>query len=92
VPDPATRQFGKPVAGSLATGARSFKAAAKKQINELRQSPGLPVWQRNYYEHVIRDERSLHRIREYIVNNPAQWEFDRENPEAQCPKAREAWC
>lgn len=38
------------------------------------------LWQRNYYEHIIRDERSLTRIREYIDNNPIQWETDRENP------------
>jgi hypothetical protein len=40
------------------------------------------IWQRNYYEHVIRNEESLNRIREYIMNNPLQWEFDRENPSA----------
>jgi REP element-mobilizing transposase RayT len=38
------------------------------------------VWQRNYYEHIIRNEESLDRIREYIVNNPLQWAVDRENP------------
>jgi len=37
------------------------------------------LWQRNYYEHIIRDDKSLHRIREYIASNPAQWELDREN-------------
>jgi len=39
------------------------------------------VWQRNYYEHIIRDEKSLNRIREYIVNNPLRWHLDRENPD-----------
>ncbi len=38
------------------------------------------LWQRNYYEHIIRDEESLNRIREYIANNPLQWDLDRENP------------
>ena len=38
-------------------------------------------WQRNYYEHVIRSEAELMRIREYIVNNPLRWEYDRENPD-----------
>ncbi len=44
--------------------------------------PSFPgkLWQRNYYEHIVRDEIELHRIREYIVNNPLQWELDRENP------------
>lgn len=57
----------------------AFKTVSTKRINELRGTPGAPVWQRNYYEHIIRDEESLHRIREYIVNNPMQWELDREN-------------
>ena len=38
------------------------------------------LWQRNYYEHIIRDENSLERIREYIINNPLKWHLDRENP------------
>ena len=40
------------------------------------------LWQRNYYEHVVRDDESLRRVRQYIVDNPAQWIFDRENPQA----------
>jgi len=38
------------------------------------------VWQRNYYEHIIRNEHSLQRIREYIDANPAKWDIDPENP------------
>ena len=38
------------------------------------------LWQRNYYERVIRDEEELNRIRQYILLNPLKWEFDRENP------------
>ncbi len=38
------------------------------------------LWQRNYYEHVIRDEGDLERIRQYIVDNPARWALDEENP------------
>ena len=49
------------------------------------------VWQRNYYEHVIRNEESLNRIRQYIVDNPARWEFDRENPVAISPEKKDAW-
>jgi len=37
-------------------------------------------WQRNYYEHIIRDEDELNRIREYIIYNPLRWGFDRDNP------------
>ena len=57
-----------------------FKMVSAKQINALRGSPGQPLWQRNYYEHIIRDDGSLNRIRQYVSDNPAQWEFDRENP------------
>ena len=63
--------------GSLVAG---FKSAATKRINEIRGAPGLPVWQRNYYEHVIRDEEELNAVRQYIVDNPARWEEDCENP------------
>ncbi|MBI4776817.1 MAG: transposase [Deltaproteobacteria bacterium] len=59
---------------------RGFKSATTKQINESRNTPGGRVWQRNYYEHIIRNDDELNRIREYIVDNPAQWETDRENP------------
>jgi REP element-mobilizing transposase RayT len=57
---------------------RAFKAVSTRQI---RQSCNATFeWQRNYYEHIIRDERELNLIREYITNNPLQWEMDRENP------------
>jgi REP element-mobilizing transposase RayT len=38
------------------------------------------LWQRNYYEHVIRNEEEMNRIREYIINNPARWDDDEDNP------------
>ena len=78
---PGMEQFGRPVAGSIPTIMRSFKSAVTKRINEMRRTPGVPVWQRNYYEHIIRNDESLNLIREYIVNNPLQWSMDRENPE-----------
>lgn len=49
------------------------------------------LWQRNYYEHVIRDEASLDRIREYVLNNPAQWAIDRENPAATAAEPPDIW-
>ena len=60
---------------------RGFKSATTKQINESRGTAGAAVWQRNYYEHVIRNDDELTRIREYIANNPFQWSLDRENPQ-----------
>jgi REP element-mobilizing transposase RayT len=59
----------------------AFKTVSTKRMNELRRTPGATVWQRNYYEHVIRHETDLDRIRRYIVENPARWALDRENPE-----------
>lgn len=67
------------IESSLCKDLRNF--CAKVGINEQRHTPGLTVWQRNYYEHVIRNDESLKRIREYIVNNPLQWALDRENPD-----------
>ncbi|HLD27558.1 MAG TPA: transposase [Patescibacteria group bacterium] len=54
-----------------------FKMNSVKQINLYRNSPKTSVWQRNYYEHIIRNERALNRIREYIRNNPTNWQNDR---------------
>jgi len=79
-PTSMNRLFGRITSGSLAAIMRSFKSAATKRVNELRNTPGAPVWQRNYYEHVVRDERDLGEIREYIVNNPRKWDLDKENP------------
>lgn len=52
---------------------RGFEGSATKRINAMRETPGQPVWQRNYYEHVIRDADDLDRIRRYIRGNPARW-------------------
>lgn len=57
-----------------------FKMNAAKQINQIRNTPGIPVWQRNYYEHIIRNEESLNNIRNYIVNNPSKWYDVEYNP------------
>jgi putative transposase len=77
---PTTEQFGRPTTGSLPTIIRSFKSAVTKQINEMPDTSPARVWQRGYYERVIRDERELDRIREYIVLNPAHWAEDKHNP------------
>lgn len=61
---------------------RAFKARCTHGINQLRKTQGSSIWQRNYYEHIIRSESSLQETREYIANNPAQWANDRENPDA----------
>ncbi len=59
-----------------------FKMNSAKQINQINNGAGSRVWQRDYYEHVIRNEQDLNRIREYISNNPAMWPSDEDNPAA----------
>ncbi|MEJ2710475.1 MAG: hypothetical protein P8074_22885 [Anaerolineales bacterium] len=59
---------------------RAFKSFSARHINLIRKTSGVPVWQRNYYEHIIRSEDDLHRINQYIRENPANWEQDEENP------------
>lgn len=56
---PTMERFGKPVRGSLPTIIGAFKAAATRRINSLRTSGKSEVWQRGYYDHVIRDDESL---------------------------------
>jgi hypothetical protein len=55
-------------------------------VKELGWAP-FPgkVWQRSYYEHIIRNERALNAIRQYIYNNPIRWERDRDNPSQRTP-------
>ncbi len=76
-------------APTLGEMVRAYKAASTRLIRQA----GTPdfAWQRNYYEHVIRDEESLDRIRQYILDNPARWTFDRENPAAKTPEPADAW-
>lgn len=58
---------------------RAFKTYSAKGINGIRKSPGVSVWQRSFYEHIIRDEKEYLEIGEYILHNPAKWESDNEN-------------
>jgi len=81
---PATKQGGDtPPLRKITLGqvVAYFKYQSAKEINQTRNTPGIPIWQRNYYEHIIRDDAEMNRIREYIVNNPLQWDNDTENPE-----------
>ena len=68
------------IPGSLGTIVRSFKSASTRRASSLPGTSGVPLWQRNYYEHVVRDDQDLRRLREYITNNPLRWALDEENP------------
>jgi len=72
-PTPTKR---KPLGGLIG----AFKTVSTKQINLLRDTEGQVVWQRNYYEHIIRDEREWENIHRYIESNPSMWAEDEENP------------
>lgn len=74
--------------GSLGAIVGSFKSVVTRRVNELRDGPGAPVWQRNYYEHIIRNARELRAIRRYIQGNPYRWKEDQEN--LVCTQNREA--
>jgi putative transposase len=70
---PKTKSVGAVMAG--------FKSAVTKQINTIRDTPGAPVWQRNYFEHIIRNNTDYNQIAEYILTNPQRWKEDRLFPD-----------
>ncbi|MFH1069144.1 MAG: transposase [Candidatus Glassbacteria bacterium] len=70
-----------PPKGSIGAIIGSFKSAATNRINVLRGLSRARIWQRGYYEHVVRRTDKMNRIREYISKNPLRWELDRENPD-----------
>lgn len=75
-----TRRFSEPVAHSLSTIVGTFKAAVTRRINHENGRPGAAVWQRNYWERVLRDDRELAIARRYIADNPLRWHLDRLHP------------
>jgi REP element-mobilizing transposase RayT len=60
--------------------ARALKTFSSRRFNEMRGTPGVPIWQRGYHDRIIRNDGELRRIRRYIVNNPKRWLSDPENP------------
>ncbi|HHS50226.1 MAG TPA: transposase [candidate division Zixibacteria bacterium] len=65
--------------GTVGNIVGSFKSAVTKRINDIRGLSGATIWQRNYYEHVIRHDSDLDELRRYITNNPKQWDNDEYN-------------
>jgi putative transposase len=76
---PTIEQLGKPTVGSLPTIVRSYKAAVTRLIGRKHNTTG--IWQRNYYEHIIRDEKDLQNKTDYIEANPMLWDEDENNPQ-----------
>ena len=89
-PDKASEDIGgSPVHGPRGPAAQSlgaiiaqWKSRVTKRIWKLPGMQGKPIWQRNYYEHIIRDETDLRRIEEYIQNNLLHWAEDQLHPQA----------
>ncbi|MCY4062996.1 MAG: hypothetical protein OXG53_11560 [Chloroflexi bacterium] len=63
-------------AGSLGQIIGHFKSIATKRILSVAATREAPIWQRGYYEHIIRNEKSLNEIRSYIISNPGRWSED----------------
>ena len=59
---------------------RAFKTFSARRINDVRGTPGAPVWQRGFYDRVLRSEAELNRVRTYIEDNPRKWSEDPDNP------------
>jgi len=64
---------------SISEIVRGFKTYTAKKINIIRNKQGIPFWQSRYYDHVIRNEEELYKVREYICSNPLNWKGDRNN-------------
>ncbi len=69
----------------------SYKSAVSKGIHKVGGMPRPAIWQRNYFEHIIRNDVALNRIRQYITDNPVRWAYDRYNPLAIHPEADDPW-
>ncbi|MFH1857180.1 MAG: transposase [Candidatus Omnitrophota bacterium] len=64
---------------SLSEIIRGFKTFSSKRINEIIKTHNKFKWQRSFHDHIIRNDKSLHNTREYIINNPITWEKDENN-------------
>jgi putative transposase len=58
-----------------------YKYQSTKQMNAITGNIGAKIWQRNYYEHIVRNSKELDNVRRYILGNPAMWGLDVEHPE-----------
>ncbi|MBC5794668.1 transposase [Sphaerospermopsis sp. LEGE 00249] len=65
---------------SLAAIIQNYKSVSTRRVNRINKAQGNVIWQRNFHEHIIRNEEELKNIRQYIVNNPINWAEDEENP------------
>ena len=76
-PGVGTTPLRRPTLGQIVA---YYKYQTTKLINQIRGNPGTPFWQRSFYDHIIRNDRELNAIRQYIADNPLKWELDQDNP------------
>ena len=81
-------KFQKPVKGSIPTVVRTFKAAVARRAKKELGISSNEIWQRNYFERVLRDGKEYADASRYILENPQRWEWDRENPEGRIKPSR----
>ena len=74
--DPNPTRRGEVPSPALGKIVAYFKYQSTKHINQHHNTPRTRIWQRNYYDHVIRDNPDLQRLRQYIQDNPMKWELD----------------
>lgn len=67
--------------GSLGAIMQNFKSVSTRKINTMNKTPGISLWQRNYYDHIVRNEKALNIIRRYVTFNPLMWAYDMDNPD-----------
>ncbi len=76
------RQFGDAIAGSLSARIGAYKSAVTQKVKRAGLLPGAALWQRNFYDHIVRNELDLLHIRAYIRDNPARWYEDKLHPDS----------
>lgn len=87
-----SQQAGAPLAApTLGDIMRVFKSKSAIAVNRTLRRKERRVWQRSYYDRIIRDEAELIRVQQYIIDNPLRWELDRENPEAAAATEDDLW-
>ena len=72
------------IPGSLAAVVRSFKSAVSTRAHSVHDRRARSIWQRNYYERVLRNGKEFDNAARYILENPLRWEWDEENPARNC--------
>jgi REP element-mobilizing transposase RayT len=77
LPHPLHPAHRRPTLGQIVA---FFKYQSTRSINAVTETPGVRVWQRNYYEHVIRNDQSLDTLRTYVAENPVRWDLDGLHP------------